>query len=766
MPPQKFPTEFLEKSFPEIENEILDFWKTEKIFEKSVEKNEIPDQVRNDKNKIRNDKKVEKFTFYDGPPFATGLPHYGHILAGTIKDCVPRFATMRGKFVPRKFGWDCHGLPVEFEMEKILGISGRQEIEKMGVGEFCKSCRGIVQKYTNEWKSTVERMGRWVDFENSYRTMDADFMESIWWVFKTLWDKNLIFENYKSMHICPRCATTLSNFEVSQNYQNVRDLSVVAKFEILDEENPNGEKTFALAWTTTPWTLPGNLFLAVGAGIEYLKVKIENENFIVAENLAEKFFGEDFEIVEKFYGEKLVGKKYRSVFENEKLKNEKKLFQILAADFVTTESGTGIVHIAPAFGENDLKLGNSVGAEIFQHLKIDGSFDENLIPEFLKTENLRGRENLDSANLKVLKNLAQRNLLFKKEKYEHNYPHCWRCDSPLLNFSTASFFVAVEKFKKNLLATNQKINWQPEHLKDGRFGKWLDGARDWAISRNRFWGTPIPVFKCEKCGAKKCIGSVAEISQNSNRRDFGKIFVARHGEAEHNLRGEISGKIDDGVNLTEKGKSEIRAAAAKLKNEKIDQIFCSPFLRTRQTAEEIVAALTPEISRGLKSKIQISQNLRELDPGKMDGAPIEKWRAQFSENKFFEKPHGGESSADVEKRVLQFLREIYEKNSQENILIVTHADVFKIFIKFFENISPRQIAKLRLPTAELREFSFGRVPLNPENFEIDLHRPFIDEIEFDCEKCAGKMRRVSDVLDCWFESGSMPYGERHFPFEE
>jgi len=501
------------QSFPEMEKNILSYWKENKIFEKSV------DQRSEEKS----------YVFYDGPPFATGLPHYGHILAGTMKDVIPRYWTMRGYRVERRFGWDCHGLPVENLVEKELGVQGRMEIEeRIGVNKFNESCRASVLRYTSEWEQTVERMGRWVDFKNDYKTMDVDFMESIWWVFNELWDKGLVYEGHKPMHICPSCVTPLSNFEVTLGYADVTDLSVTAKFELGDEASQiiGEDGVYVLAWTTTPWTLPGNMALAFGKGIKYVLVKDMREGsngvkYILAENLIEKVFGEEgAEVIREIDVEQLEGKNYKPLFpyyDNDEVEGKK--FVIEFADFVTTEDGTGIVHIAPMFGDDDFNLGQEKGLAKVQHVYMNGHFVEEVI-------DFAGKE-VKGQDQNIAKYLDEKGLLFSQQKYKHSYPHCWRCDAPLLNYATSSWFVDIQKIKSKMLSANDQIHWVPEHLKEGRFGKWLENARDWCISRNRFWGTPLPIWVSEDGEKKICVGSREELYELSGVMvdDLHKHFV-------------------------------------------------------------------------------------------------------------------------------------------------------------------------------------------------------------------------------------------------
>jgi len=508
------------QNFAQMEEEILKFWDEQKIFEKSLE--------------IRENSKP--YSFYDGPPFATGTPHYGHIVASLMKDTVPRYWTMKGRYVERKWGWDCHGLPIENIAEKELGITRKKEIEEMGVEKFNEFCRSKVLGYVSEWEKVVRRLGRWADMKNSYKTMDLSFMESVWWVFKELWDKGLIYEGYRSMLICPRCETTLSQSETAEGYKDIKDLSVIAKFELEDEPG-----TFVLAWTTTPWTLIGNVALAVGENIDYAKVRYNDEKgnaqyFILAKSIYEIKKDEIFpsfkelkekevpptpsEIIEEFKGKDLIGKKYKPLFDyyfkDDNLKNKENGWKIYAGDFVTTEDGTGVVHIAPAFGEDDLQLGKKYKLPFIQHVGMDGIIKE-YAGEFAGM-NVKPSDDVQKTDVEIIKYLAKNNLLFAKDKYEHSYPHCWRCETPLINFATSSWFVSVEKIKDKMLECAKDISWTPKHIKKGRFGNWLEGARDWSISRQRYWASVMPIWKCEKCGQIKVFGSVKELEDLSGEK--------------------------------------------------------------------------------------------------------------------------------------------------------------------------------------------------------------------------------------------------------
>jgi isoleucyl-tRNA synthetase len=502
----KFPNLDSNPNFIKIEEDILNYWDRDDTFKKSLKKNIGK----------------KSYVFYDGPPFATGLPHYGSLLQGIIKDVFPRYYTMKGFYVERKFGWDCHGLPVEYELEKIKGIKNKKEIESLGIDKFNEECRLIVLKYVDEWKVFVKRLGRWIDMENDYKTMNLDYMETIWYIFKEIYDKNLIYEGYKSIKICPRCATPLSNTEVQLGYKDLEDLSVVAKFKLKDAKD-----TYLLAWTTTPWTLPANIVLAINKDLTYVKVKSKNEYYILAKDRLDYIFENiDYEIVEdKINPKDLIGKEYYPLFDISKIMEEnhnkdKKGWFITEADFVTQEEGTGIVHIAPSFGEEDMLLGEKLKLPRIRHVNIEGKFGEYPLMEWA------GEQARDLGE-KILEKLKEDNSFFREIKIVHSYPHCWRCDTPLLNYSMETWFLNVQNIKKDTIKNNQKINWIPEHIKNGRFENNLKTAPDWAISRNRYWGTPLPVWKCNHCSNIKVIGSVNELEKLTNKKitDIHRHFI-------------------------------------------------------------------------------------------------------------------------------------------------------------------------------------------------------------------------------------------------
>lgn len=486
------------KSHAAQEEDVLAFWKEHDVFKKSISSRP----------------EGKPYVFYDGPPFATGTPHYGHIVGSVMKDVIPRYFTMKGYRVERTWGWDCHGLPIENIVEKKFDLGNRKAIESFGIEQFNNACHAEVLTYAAEWEKTINRIGRWVDMENAYKTMDLPFMESLWWVFKTLYEKGLIYEGRKAMHICPRCETALSNFEVNLNYADVKDFSVYVLFTLLSGDYQGAKM---IAWTTTPWTLPGNVLLAVNPAFSYFIVQHENDRYIVLKDrVGDVFKGKDYKILEEVMGQQLLGATYEPLFPY--YANHENAFRVVAGDFVTLETGSGIVHIAPGFGEDDKTLAEKEDVAPIMHVQVNG----HLVPEVesalhqegyaVLQKPVKAKDDSMSFDLEMIKWLAHKGKLFAKEKITHSYPLCWRCDTPLLNYSASSWFVRVTDLKDRLLATNQEINWMPHHMKDGRFGKWLEGARDWAVSRSRFWGTPIPIWKSED-GELICIGSVEELQQ-------------------------------------------------------------------------------------------------------------------------------------------------------------------------------------------------------------------------------------------------------------
>ena len=469
-------------NFVKREKKIIEFWKQNNIFQKSIDERDGS----------------ELFTFYDGPPTANGKPHIGHVLTRAIKDLIPRYKTMKGYKVLRKAGWDTHGLPVELEIEKALGINGKPEIEEYGMEPFIEKCKASVWTYKEIWEDMSEKVGFWADMENPYITYDNKYIESEWWALKKIWEKDLLYKGYKIIPYCPRCGTSLSSHEVAQGYKDVKDTSIYVKFAVKGIEN-----TFFVAWTTTPWTLPSNAGLTVGGNLGYIKVKYNDEYLILASELAKTLL-DDYEIVEEYKGSDLEYMEYEPLYNFGTFKE--KGFFVCLGDFVTLSDGTGIVHTAPAFGEDDAKVGKEYKLPFIQYVNAQGLMTE-------ETKFLAGKFVKDADKL-VMDDLEKRGLLFKKLEFEHSYPFCWRCDTPLIYYARNSWFIEMTKMKDELLKNNSKINWIPQTIGENRFGNFLKNVVDWSISRERYWGTPLPIWECE-CGHKHAIGSIEELKQMS-----------------------------------------------------------------------------------------------------------------------------------------------------------------------------------------------------------------------------------------------------------
>lgn len=734
----------------ENEEKILAFWEKNNIFKKSLEKPSPKGE----------------FVFYDGPPFATGEPHYGHVVPGTVKDIIPRYKTMKGYHVRRRWGWDCHGLPVENLVEKELKLASKKDIIDFGIGKFNAVAQSSVMRYADDWRRIIPRLGRWVDMENDYRTMDATYTESVWWAFSQLHKKGLIYEGFKSMNLCPRCETTLSNFEVSQGYKDITDISVYAKFQLKDEKN-----TYILAWTTTPWTLPGNVALAINPTIIYTEIRIEGNSYILAKDRL-SVVKEQYEVVRDIPAASLIGKSYEPIFEyyanDKKLKNKVNGWKIYGADFVTTDSGTGVVHIAPAFGADDYELSLKNNLPFIQHVATDGTFKPEVTDfagQHVKPKDTAEEKDAhQKADIEIIKYLAKKGSLFAKEKLTHSYPHCWRCDTPLLNYATSSWFVKVTDIRDKLVKANKKISWVPPEVGEGRFGNWLLGARDWAISRSRFWGAPLPVWKEE--GTEEChiLGSVEDLKKYSKARNT--YYICRHGEAENNTKRVMSSVASNPHHLTPEGKKQAEQAALWFSDKKIDLIITSPFIRTKETAEVIASRIGLE-----KNKIVTDPRIQEYNAGVWNGKDFNSFVEAFKvTDRFTQTPEAGENYADLKKRVGDFIYDMEKKYEGKNILIVSHDSPLFLLETVVQGLNRKQSIALRGTSdhfnknAEPRKLEFHPLPHNTE-YELDLHRPFIDTISLVSEK-GNKLTRVPEVFDCWFESGSMPFGEAHYPFNK
>lgn len=790
------PDEIIKKSLhAEREEQILAFWQKDRTFRKTLGKKSPRGE----------------FVFYDGPPFATGLPHYGHILAGTIKDVIPRFKTMQGYHVPRRWGWDCHGLPVENEVEKELGFKSKKDIENYGIEKFNAMAEGIVMRYSDDWRHIIPRMGRWVDMDNDYRTMDPSYTETVWWIFKTLFDKGLVYQGFKSMHLCPRCETTLSNFEVSQGYKELTDTSAYVKFRLL-----SGANTYLVAWTTTPWTLPGNAALAVHPDKDYAFVEITASNareisagdtFIIGakEDILRRVFASPdgtgtfafdpvarvgtfmwkgaevaFSAKRGIKGKELIGQSYEPLFgyyANSSLgltlQHRDRGWRVYGGSFVTDEDGTGIVHIAPAFGEDDYQLAVKENIPFIQHVATDGAFR----PEVIGFAGLQAKPkgNPKETDEKIVSRLEAEHKLFKREACTHEYPHCWRCDTPLLNYAAPSWFVKVTLLREKLVEENKKIAWVPKEVGQYRFGNWLAAAKDWAISRSRFWGAPIPVWGCERCKTYSVIGSVDEL-RRKGAENVTKIILLRHGESEKNLKH----VLDDGPDifpLTREGRRKAKEAAETIARQgPVDAVYASTIRRAKETAQIVGKVVGREMV--------LEERFREVDSGswdgKEDGDPIlEKERGSYRNlppEVYFRTKRGGvgESWEEVERRMAEGLSDILRKHTGGTVVIVSHEGPLVYFLKAIGNLTllesdsyfrKERFEEYARPITVYVDAKTGK--------EFNLHRPHIDTIALTCDVCAkatgagrGLLHRVSEVFDCWFESGAMPYGQAHYPFEK
>ncbi len=733
------------------EEKILTFWKENKIFDKSLLK-EAPNG---------------EYTVYEGPPTANGKPGIHHLESRAFKDALPRYKTMRGYRVPRRAGWDTHGLPVELQVEKELGFSGKPDIEKYGVEAFNKKCRESVFEYINLWASFTDRIGYWVDQEKAYFTFDAPFMESVWSIFKKVSDDGRVYQDYKVLPWCSRCGTALSSHELAQGYEDVKDLSVTVKFELVEEPG-----TFLLAWTTTPWTLPGNIALAVGSDIEYSKIKTVDGIFILAKERVESAFSDAaHESIENFKGKELVGKAYKPLYtfaeqianDTEKPKFEN-AYKVYAADFVTTEEGTGIVHIAPMYGADDFTLGQKENLPKVHTVGADGKFLPGtgfLEGRFVKEKDESGKPTLA---VDVIDDLKKRGLWFSQNNHQHTYPFCWRCKTPLIYYARDSWYIRMQDLREKLLAENARIHWEPEHIRDGRMGEWLKNVRDWAISRERYWGTPLPVWQNEDKTERMVIGSVEQLKQQT-KKSGNEYFLMRHGQGEQNLQGILNSDIDGPYSLTEQGKEEVLASASTLKDKKITKIISSPLLRTRESASLVAKELG-----FAEGDIVIDKRLREFEFGAFNNKSPKEFIDHRAAHSYKESVPEGESYQDVKKRVGDFLYEIESQFSNETILIMTHGAVFETAYAVAEGADEKRSKELSESVsvsahcAEVRALNFIPLPHN-EKYELDLHRPFIDEVILIGED-GKELRRVKEVMDVWFDSGAVPFAQDHYPFEE
>ncbi len=723
------------------EEEVLAFWKKEQIFEKSLGKPAPKGE----------------FTFYDGPPFATGLPHQGSLLSSVAKDFIPRYKTMRGYRVRRRWGWDTHGLPIESLVEKKLGLKNKKEILSIGIETFNETARSMVLDYVHEWKRYIERLGRFVDFDNSYKTMDNSFIESVWWGLKEIHKKGRLYEGRKVLMYCPHCETPLAKAEIAMDntYKDLTEEAVTVKFKVRESQKHGlPENTFVLAWTTTPWTLPGNVGLAVGPEITYALYEKDGVSLIAAKERAETLGLSN--PVKEFTGKELVGIEYEPLYEIKKAAaHTGKKWMVLPADFVTTTDGTGVVHTAVIYGEDDYALGLKEGLPMIPLLNPNGTYNTDA-PEFVHGQYIKKAEPL------IKEDLEKRGLMFARAMNTHSYPHCYRCGTALIYNAVSSWFINIQEIKAKLLSENEKINWMPEHLKHGRFKHILEGAPDWTISRNRFWASPLPIWKNPK-GEVTVVGSLDEL-KSLTKKSGNTYYSLRHGEADSNVASRISADPTEPVHLTEAGKAQIAKAAEELKKCDIDVVITSPFVRTRETTEIVVKAI------GCKpEQVVVDAALSEYNHGFLNGQPLTEFHKHFPDTKEsnlarFEKgPEGGESLNDLRKRVGDFLYSLEEKYKNKKILIVSHGEPLWVLYGIVRGATAKEIVDTPYPErGKMVPLNFVPLPHN-RNYELDFHLPYLDRISL--EKDGEPLTRTPEVVDCWVESGSMPFAEYHYPFE-
>jgi isoleucyl-tRNA synthetase len=734
----------------EREEKVLQFWKENKIFEKTLEKPSPNGE----------------FVFYDGPPFATGLPHSGSLLPSVVKDVIPRYKTMQGFHVRRRWGWDCHGLPIENMIEKQLSLKAKKDIESIGIEKFNETARKAVLKYTDEWEKYIERIGRWVEFKNAYKTMDNSYIESVWWGLKKIYDDGRLYEGRKVLLYCTHCETPLSKAEIAMDnsYKDVIEESVTVKFKVKNPEKlpltkQNSANVYLLAWTTTPWTLPGNVALAVGNEIMYAVVKESEDYFVVAKELLEMNKLSKESVVGELKGKDLVGIEYEPLFKIEKVENadKAKTHTVLSADFVTTEDGTGIVHTAVIYGEDDYQLGLKEDLSMVPLLDASGKYNSDA-PAFLQGKYIKGAEKA------IKEDLDKRGLLFARNNHTHSYPHCYRCGEPLIYNALTSWFIDIQSVKKRMLELNEEVNWVPAHLKHGRFGNILESAPDWTISRNRYWASPLPIWKSND-GKVMLIGSIEEMRAKT-KKSGNRYVLMRHGEALSNVKGFVNREIDANNVLTERGMEQARSVCEDFKDKDIQCIYTSPLPRTQQTAE-IVA----EILCVPKENIIVDKRLLENGVGEFEGKSIDEYHSFFSRpaEKMLKVPSGGENWHDSKQRMTEFLYSLEKKHENTTILIISHGGPLNMLCAGANGYSDSEAGqaiedgRFDFKNAEVRELDFVPLPHNA-SYELDLHRPYADSIVL-VDEAGEEYRRIPEVVDCWVESASMPFAEYHYPFE-
>ncbi|MBI2056591.1 MAG: class I tRNA ligase family protein [Candidatus Sungbacteria bacterium] len=752
-------------NLPQREEKMLEFWEAHNIFDEVLKKHA----------------KGKRFVFYEGPPTANGMPGIHHVLARAFKDVVLRFKTMRGFFVPRRAGWDTHGLPVEVEIEKKLGFKTKRDIENYGIAPFNKLAKESVWKYKDEWERFTRRMGFWLDMGHPYITYETSYIESLWAIIKKISDQKLLYRDFKVIPWCPRCETGLSSHEVGQGYKKVNDTSVFVKFPIRGKKDE-----FLLVWTTTPWTLPANVAIAVNPKLEYVKYKVsqgEKTEYIWSAKTPPSREGEEISVVEKVSGNALKSWKYEGLYKvlDEYVspkQHAKPPYEVILADFVSAEEGTGMVHLAPSFGEEDMAAMRNYDNDLFREWKSKGRIYqrqhrggvshspvlETVEPNGTMKKGIIGEGKfVKDADKDIIEDLKKRNQLFSVLPYEHEYPFCWRCQTPLIYFARQAWWIGMSRIREKLLDNNEKVNWIPAHIKHGRFGEFLKEVRDWAFSRERFWGTPLPVWECAECGERKTIGALAEL-ESLTEKARNTYVIMRHGESTANVKHIVASSGED-FPLTKRGKVQALRAAKALRRRGIDLIVSSPVLRAKETAESVAATL------GIK-EIKFDKRLAEINVGVFDGRDVADYHHYFRslEQKFEKEAPDGESLADVRRRTFSLLQDLEKTYQGKTILLVSHEYPLWMLYAAAQGYSKNETITLKkgkkkedfIAFAEARNIAFRVLPRNDEG-EVNLHRPYVDEIRFSCGACKkGTMCRVSEVVDVWFDSGAMPFAQDHW----
>ncbi len=751
------PEEF---NLPKIEEKILKFWDENRVFEKTLA--------------LRQAQGKKHFVFFEGPPYANGKPGIHHVLARIVKDIILRYKSMRGYFVPRRAGWDTHGLPVEMATEKTLGLKSKKDIEKFGIEAFNRKAKEQVWIYKDEWEEMTRRIGYWLDLKNAYITYEPDYIETLWWTIAQIAKKKLLYKGRKVVPWCARCGTALSSHELALGYKETTEQSVYLKFRLkrgqkIGEDIRTDENTYILSWTTTPWTLPGNVALAVGEKINYAVVKKmvngKIERWLLAEEIIKKEgnpFGAESDIREIVSGRELVGLNYEPLFEIKPLRAPT-AYKVYAADFVATDEGTGVVHTAVMYGEDDYQLGVKVDLPQKHTVDEEGKFTRD-VPELgglaVKTK---------ETDEIIFGRLRKNGNLLKLEPYTHEYPYCWRCETPVLYYARNSWFIAMSRLRGKLLANNKKINWVPAHLKEGRFGEWLKEAKDWNLSRERYWGTPLPIWECKGCGHVLVVESLDELSRLAGHSK-NNYWVMRHGFSETLL----ARVIDNGqgmYHLTPQGKKQAEESATKLKKalemskSKINLVIASDILRTKETARIVAKTLGIE-------KILFDKRLHEINLGVIEGSHETKYKELFPtyESRFEQRPESGESLRDLRARLWDLLQDLEKKYKGKNVLLVTHEYPIWMMNQIALGWSEKRAISEKegrggdfVVPAEYHKLELKTLPRN-DTGEVDPHRPYTDTISMKCPECGKRISRVKEIADVWYDSGAMPFAQAHYPF--